>query len=144
MRSYSETEVFTTSMLRALAAAEQTVAFIPDRVSKKTTRCHEVARVVEKRLVLAEIQGLHIHVYDGHYGPVEHSWLVLTEKKIVVVLDTYAVGRLPQVQLLTPSLGHADLYRAGEPRGDIRDRDVELMMEQVLRMEAVAISLGKI
>jgi hypothetical protein len=53
-------------------------------------RCHEVARFVGVRLGLA--------VCDGIYEiAMQHSWCVLPSRHI---LDVYAVGRLPPVQLV--------------------------------------------
>lgn len=135
MISYSQTSgVFTPHMLKSLTLAKRYVGYLPNKIGKRVTRCHEVARVVAEYLDTAEdLKGLKIEIYDGHYGPMEHSWLVLRDRfkgaTYVAVLDTYAVGRLPQVQLVSTSVGHALLYEAGDPRKDIRKTDMKKMRE---------------
>jgi hypothetical protein len=94
----------------------------------KVFRCHEIARAVG--------QVLKLPVQDGWYGAIEHSWLWIPQEgpssygfEYDAILDVYAVGRLPMVQLVMSdrSAGHyaagglgASLYREGPPRKDIR------------------------
>ena len=59
-----------------------------------------------------------IDVVDGHCGPIDHSWLRCSG----VILDVYAPGRLPAVQLVDPQVGG---YRPGKPRDDVRQPIVD-------------------
>lgn len=67
-----------------------------DHLNGKPIRCHEMARAAGRVLGL--------EVVDGVCGAVQHSWLTLkahqdeTEREFI--LDVYAVGRLPPVQLV--------------------------------------------
>ncbi len=76
---------------------EQTLIQLPDSISSEPLRCHEVARIVG--------QLFDLRVVDGNFGGVEHSWLLLRDTFVVggttyrTILDPYAVGRLPLVQL---------------------------------------------
>jgi hypothetical protein len=70
-------------------------------------RCHELAGAVQRALDEDLI------VVDGKCGPVEHSWLVCADG---VILDPYAPGRLPAVQVVDPIAAN---YRPGDPRDDI-------------------------
>lgn len=109
MKSYSEEEIFNEKAIKALKTAQGVVERLSDGL-----RCHEVARIV--RAVLRR-DGHVAWIVDGHYGPVEHSWLLVSGRKeddhdhAYVILDPYAVGRLPIVQLVSPSLGLHTLYR---------------------------------
>lgn len=120
MRSYSERKVFPAKTLRALKFAQhfvkQVVAFDFE------IRCHELARAVH--LALAEF-GIDSEIIDGHYGAVEHSWLMIGH----VILDVYAVGQMPQVQLITaiPGLDLFRLYRVGAQRCDIKWEQVRML-----------------
>jgi hypothetical protein len=60
---------------------------------------------------------------DGHCGIVEHSWL-----RCSVILDVYAPGRLPAVQLVDPLIGG---YRPGKPRQDIRPPIVDRLVAEM-------------
>jgi hypothetical protein len=138
MRSYSETDVFPRPILELFTMAHFAVSGLPDcDAAHELLRCHEVARIIERRLrrqldkhgylIIEEKAApplkLHIEVVDGHYHHIEHSWLIVGLHAPTYILDVYAVGRMPQVQLLTPDLGHAALFRPGPWRTDIR-RDV--------------------
>ena len=71
-------------------------------------RCHELARAVGRMFGLM--------VIDGKYGAVDHSWLMPGPH----ILDVYAVGRLPQVQLVSiETLLPHGMYRIGPTREDI-------------------------
>lgn len=86
-------------------------------------RCHELARAVH--LVVYE----HAHkllVIDGKCGPIEHSWLYLEDH---VILDPYAPGRLPAVQLVDLVVGTA--YKPGAPRDDIRQVIVDRLVAEM-------------
>lgn len=109
---------FTRQQLDLLREATTIVDLLP----VASWRCHEVARVVGKLLKL--------DVVDGQYGGMQHSWCTLEPLEETrwgaKLLDPYAVGRLPQVQLVfiprhlwMPGGG---LYRPdGKPRADVND-----------------------
>ena len=122
MKSYSETSIFEPAEMRYLWDAEKLVKLLPDHLGE--LRCHEVARVVAHLLKLP--------VADGTYGAVDHSWCIVPvahrrlESKTAIILDPYAVGRLPQVQLValhpfvphgSPSFG----YMQHKRRTDIQE-----------------------
>lgn len=120
MKSYSTT-IFTAQDFELLDAAQLIVRDIPDD-PKWNLRCHEVARVVGKLL--------HLQVVDGKYGAIEHSWCVTPDLHI---LDVYAVGRMPQVQLADPFV-IGELYKSGwkqGPREDIREEQVTELIRAV-------------
>lgn len=131
MKSYSAIEIFSERELALLERATRMVAALPEhhgRVTMPPTgiiRCHELARAVGRLLDLP--------YQDGHYGFVEHTWLWtapfdrqripdLVTYRVPNILDVYAVGKLPQVQLVharsvtLPHLGWA--WRPGDTRGD--------------------------
>jgi hypothetical protein len=96
--SYAKSR-FSADELRALEIATRLVSKIPD-VATFTPRCHEIARAVAVTLKKYEIE---VDVVDGTYGSMEHTWLVTDRENI---LDTYAPGREPQVQLVDMSVPH--------------------------------------
>lgn len=127
MQSYSEREIFDPKYILCMRLVERLVERLPDKVHGDPLRCHEVARIALD--VIEKSFDVRVAVLDGHYGPVEHSWLLLQSrdpKKMHVILDPYAVGRLPPVQLVSVNLGHAALYRVGNQRDDIR---AEVLLE---------------
>jgi hypothetical protein len=100
-------------------------------------RCHELACAVAHRLG-DEYSGVAHNgsfvLVDGKYGPVDHSWI---EWKTAPsgyrrILDVYAVGRLPMVQLIDAStlLQHQGLpyVRSEKKRDDFRALDVERVL----------------
>ncbi len=84
-------------------------------------RCHEHARAVAHHL---GEQGFAVRVVDGKLGPIEHTWIVLGRLPgDWSILDVYAPGRLPQVQLIDSSGLISRGYEAdeaGDPRNDVR------------------------
>lgn len=131
MKGYALLEVFTPRSIHLLSQTEKVVEQFPDTGCYEGTeewiRCHELVRIVAAMLS-PEFQ---LSIIDGRYGPetitsYEHSWLIYEEpnQRSVVcyrfILDPYAVGRLPQVQLLDPHAGNHKLYRESNPRDDIR------------------------
>lgn len=112
MITYAERSCFRPLHLLALARAQDLV----DRVATawgNELRCHELARAV-KHLLADDT----IAVVDGRCGPVEHSWLCFADGSI---LDPYAPGRLPAVQIVDALVGAA--YRPGPARDDV-DRSI--------------------
>jgi hypothetical protein len=126
MLSYSQTVIPARAQI-LFEKAKRIVEAIPDG---QVWRCHEVARVVHG--VLADDR---VEVVDGKYGPVEHSWLVISGNEgrpQPIVLDTYAVGQLPQVQLVEFFMGLGSMYQAGPERSDI---DLDLVAKTVLEIQ---------
>ena len=125
MRSYSETNVFSSSEVEALQRATRLVVAIPTRIGGPLLRCHEVARVVGRILDL--------DVQDGHYGAVEHSWVYTENARSI--LDVYAVGRLPMVQLVDARalLPTGRAYYPGPTRDDIDETAVRELVQFLRR-----------
>ncbi len=95
-------------------------------------RCHELARAVWAVLGFDHYG----RVVDGKYGRVEHSWIELWEVEGLAarwILDVYACGRLPQVQVvdLFFTLPHEDAYQRGEPRDDINQAMVNSLARAI-------------
>lgn len=111
MITYAERACFRESHLRLFRRVEACVALVSDAWGNEL-RCHELARAVH--LVVYEDEHK-LDVIDGHCGPVEHSWLRCSDG---VIIDAYAPGRLPAVQLVDPIV--AAHYRPGARRGDVR------------------------
>lgn len=94
-------------------------------------RCHELARAVA--LVLD------LEIVDGHYGRVEHSWLLTPIEwardsgRPQAILDVYVPGRLPMVALIDPhfALPEAAGYKPGELRQDIKHDLVDALVAQL-------------
>lgn len=100
------------------------VAAIPDGIEgleEITIRCHELARAVSFFLEVPFV--------DGKYGAMEHSWLEWYDRmRQRTILDVYAVGRLPMVQLISEPIGLLDLWREGELRDDINHHVVDTLL----------------
>ena len=128
MKGYARTRVFDATTLAMLADAERAVAAIPDSLGE--VRCHEVARAVAGYLFHRKHIGRALMAVDGTYGSPgglrhEHSWIEVwpsgSPRGPLFIIDPYAVGRLPQVQLVDadPLHGLASMYREGHERADI-------------------------
>lgn len=124
MISYSATNVFPKPIQLAHERAGQIVEAIPDVLG---LRCHEVSRIVHGVLGHPRVD-----VLDGKYGPsyalklgpqIDHSWLTILSVSPVkmFILDVYAIGRLPMVQLIDVNMGLGAMYHpvSGE-RPDIK------------------------
>ena len=122
MITYAERSCFQPSHLRVWARAQELVARVSDTWGNEL-RCHELARAVKR--VLGDTT---ITVIDGHCGPVEHSWLRLSDGAI---LDPYVPGRLPSVQLVDGGVIVSASYRVGEPRVDIRRSIVARLVKEM-------------
>lgn len=112
MKTYSEREVFSPDELRLFERATALVRAMPhlDPLGREV-RCHEVARVVASHLKLPH--------YDGLYElGAQHSWC---ETPGGHVLDVYAVGRIPPVQLIAVVTTMPRRFRRGSYREDIRE-----------------------
>jgi hypothetical protein len=135
MKGYSEAEIFSAAEKRLLRSAASIVDALPDSGPDGLLRCHEVARVVGRLLGL--------HVVDGFYGFVDHSWLwtsALDTRRVMGrtgfpnILDPYCVGGLPLVRIVhcSPSLPHVGwAYRPGPDRTDIDAGFVDYLISGV-------------
>lgn len=115
MKSYAY-QVFSESDVALLERATRMVQHLPDfhpHHPEQHLRCHEIARAVGRVLDLP--------VMDGSFCRCDHSWLYIRVGNRVRILDVYAVGSLPQVQLVDSewSLPTCDTYLPGYPRTDI-------------------------
>lgn len=96
MISYAGRRVFTGKAMAAAKAAALVVSHIKE-VEDEKLRCHEVARIVQR--ILKPI--FPIKLRDGSYGIcIDHSWCLIDG----YILDVYAVGSIPQVQLVDANL----------------------------------------
>lgn len=126
MIPYAEREVFTLNDVAIWKKATLLVRAISAPVDFEV-RCHELARAVQRYFPQSA------KVIDGHYSRVEHSWLQLSanyqhSRVVTSILDVYAVGRLPMVQLQDISTlvmrAHLNEYQEGPERTDINDEHV--------------------
>lgn len=146
--------VFKSKEVALFKAVTWAVDSIPDnyRPHGELVRCHEMARAVHD---WAERQPrgrfgtepLLLGVVDGRYGVpgniwVEHSWLETGHGHNI--LDVYAVGKLPPVQLLdgTFKLPTQQCFQPGKLRGDIMEDVVEELITffETSELETVSIS----
>ena len=124
MKGYSELDLFKPWAVRAYARATQMVDGILSSFEddgEEWIRCHEVARAVLPFLDRGW------EVVDGRYQSVQHSWLL----REGVILDVYAVARLPMVHLVGGHWSSLDAYVLGPKRRDIRDAIVASLMEDI-------------
>jgi hypothetical protein len=119
MITYAERVCFRASHLRLLSRVEAYVARVSNTWGNEL-RCHELARAVHLVVSADEHKLL---VVDGKCGSIEHSWLHISDG---VILDPYAPGRLPAVQLVDLIVGTA--YRPGAPRDDIRQAIIDRLV----------------
>ncbi len=99
------------------------------------TRCHDLVRAVWmvlreeiKTWPFALAARTRLHIVDGKYlNRFEHSWLGLEIENENALLDVYAVGQLPPVQLHSTSMGLCEIYNPhplGGSRTDINENHV--------------------
>ncbi len=116
-QGYAYQEIFSIRELTLYKRACELVARVPYEWNGSVIRCHELVRAVAKFTDLTYT--------DGYYGMCEHSWLWLKPleefSSLPRILDVYTPGRIPQVQLVDPSMNLPFEYRRGPPREDIRD-----------------------
>jgi hypothetical protein len=120
--TYAERVCFEPSHIKLLARVEAYVARVSPSWGNEL-RCHELARAVQ--LVVHDREHK-LLVVDGKCGPIEHSWLLVAGR---VILDPYAPGRLPAVQLVDLVVGTA--YRPGVPRSDIRQPVINQLVAEM-------------
>lgn len=134
MISYSEREMFCANDVRLLNVAEHLVGKINEQDFDEEVRCHELARAVGQVMELPH--------QDGHYLFAQHTWLWVSQiepeheerGEYPPILEVYAVGSLPQVQLLDtfPPLNRVGtVYKPGEARTDIRHDVVATLVEKM-------------
>lgn len=123
MITYAERVCFCAVHLRTLARARVLVDRVADTWGNEL-RCHELARAV-----LRALGDDTLSVIDGHCGIVEHSWLRFSDRSI---LDVYAPGRLPAVQIIDVVMTAA--YRPGRRRRDVRRSIVDRLVLEMLRL----------
>lgn len=133
MMGYSALHTFTDDEQRFLKRALRIVESFPEKHDHATmgrgawVRCHEAARAVG--------QLLNLGVQDGYYGVVDHSWCRIERpgttayRVSYTVLDVYAVGQLPIVQLVSP-IAALHEYKLGEPRTDSDERVVAELVKR--------------
>lgn len=143
MKSYSEREVFEPHELTVLKRATELVANVDDEHFTFVIRCHELARAVGRILLLPHEDGKYT-VLPERRGGVDHSWLLVareSRREAPSILDVYAVGQLPMVQLCASALTvpHHRQFEPGRERDDIDDRRVLLLMRAMLKCEHVAL-----
>lgn len=122
MITYAERACFRDVHLKLLALAQSCVGRVSNTWGNDL-RCHELARAVHR------VVGSHqakLVVVDGHCGPIEHSWLLCADG---VILDVYAPGRLPAVQIVDALVGSA--YRPGAARRDIMQWIVDQLVVEM-------------
>lgn len=122
MITYAERACFHPAHLRVLASAQALVARVSATWGNEL-RCHELARAVHRALGDRKLR-----IVDGHCGMVEHSWLLFSDGTI---LDAYAPGRLPSVQIVDAVVGGA--YREGSRRRDVRRAIVKKLVAEMQR-----------
>jgi len=118
--TYAERACFYPPQLRMLTRVESSVARVSDAWDNEL-RCHELARAV----VLVVDHDHVLSVIDGKCGPIEHTWLRFGDG---VILDPYAPGRMPAVQIVDPIVG---TYRPGAPRTDIRQAIIDRLVAEM-------------
>jgi hypothetical protein len=126
--TYAERACFCEQHLQVLARVEAYVARVSNTWGNEL-RCHELARAVHGVMKFCPIT---LEIVDGKCGPVEHSWLCFADG---VIIDPYAPGRMPAVQVIDPIVGSA--YRPGAARPDIRQVIVDRL---VLEMHGAAVA----
>ena len=122
MITYAERSCFREPHLRLFRRVEAYVASVSDNWGNEL-RCHELARAVHLVVYASEHK---LDVIDGHCGPVEHSWLRCSDG---VIVDAYAPGRLPAVQLVDSIV--AAHYRPGVRRDDVREDVVRRIVAEM-------------
>ena len=119
MITYAERVCFKPLHLEIWGRVERHVTQV-SKVWGNELRCHELARAVHR-----VIDAPPLFVVDGKCGPIEHSWLCFSDG---VILDPYAPGRMPAVQLVDSIVG---AYRPGSTRTDIRHSIIDRLVREM-------------
>lgn len=138
MISYSERKIFGEREIKLWRRACQFVARLPDSPDEMEHRCHELARAVAYWLnkegrFREPLSWKNVQVVDGLFGSVDHSWIVLRDCEIgqYIILDVYAVGCLPQVQLVHAWEMLQRKYTPMSTRDDIREHRLQWMIKMM-------------
>jgi hypothetical protein len=132
MIGYAERNVFSRMAAGALKIADALVEGVGVGWGD-ALRCHELARAVQ--ICLREAGYPRARIVDGRMGSIDHSWIVLPGCELQAgsdsapILDVYAPGRLPQVQLIDASWVISADYVVGSERLDVR-RDIVRQLVQ--------------
>ncbi len=141
MLSYAEREIFKPFELLIWEYAAMWVGLISNTYGNEL-RCHELARVIhwmiysdrglterlytiDPKIQLWKGSGepYTVEVVDGHLGIQEHTWIQLKRPygnfSKIFILDVYASGRQPQVQLIDLGAPGTRDYREGGRRVDV-------------------------
>lgn len=125
-------------LLREMKIFDQACTLVskaPYEVLGSVVRCHELVRATSFILDLT--------FEDGYYGMVEHSWLWLEPRQPLNppprILDVYAPGRIPQVQLIDSTTSLPWEYRRGPPRTDIN----QPMVGELIRLMKSTASMDR-
>lgn len=130
MITYAERACFRDPHLCLLPRVEEYVKRVSNTWGNEL-RCHELARAVLRVALSDGTRGWVVRyarelaVIDGKCGSIEHSWLGFADG---VILDPYAPGRLPAVQLVDPLAG---MYCPGETRHDVRGDFVDRLVREM-------------
>jgi hypothetical protein len=128
MNGHSANNIFTDAELEL---HRQTVTLIGGLPEVPWTRCHELARAVA---IFFRRSPLKLNVVDGRFGIADHSWIEIHNPNRHIILDVYAVGSIPIVQLHdvgTLSLRGARAFVEGPPRDDIDDVSLEALLHHM-------------
>lgn len=134
MKGYSWEVIFPWAARELAEWTEHLVSKLEDDESE--VRCHELTRAVKHALEHHPAPEFRLDVADGHFGPAEHSWLIVhCQSGGTCLLDVYAVGRTPMVQLVDVRsiLPYRSLYREGPERTDIRHDVIERLIQEMKR-----------
>ncbi len=129
MKTYTEREVFTADELRLFERTTALVSALPHLDPHgREIRCHELARVVASHLKLPH--------YDGLYDlGAQHSWC---ETPGGHILDVYAVGRIPPVQLVAVVPTMMRHFHRGAYRTDIREDVIAWLIDVTIEQKGAA------
>jgi len=129
---WTERAVFSPRHAEAYRLARALVGRVSSHLDRegREVRCHELARAVVHYLGIQEIEA---RVVDGVLWSIEHTWIVLPgQYGNDALLDVYAPGRLPQVQLIDT---HGQIMRGYEPwpvsRSAVRDEVVDDLIREM-------------
>jgi len=139
VRGYASEEIFDASELELYALACGFVEAVPYEIDGEAVRCHELVRAVVAALP-PRFSG--VRICDGYYGMVEHSWIWTRPPALDKtaargwieppnILDVYAPGRVPLVELVAVSVALPCEYRRGDSRKDLK-RSVIARLTQLM------------
>jgi hypothetical protein len=116
-------------LLPGAVEAYRRACVLVDRVSHvdragNEVRCHELSRAVAHQLTAI---GTKVEVVDGSLWWIDHSWILLPGQVEGALLDVYAPGRVPQVQLLHDHHVVTRGYERGPARLDVRTDVVDVL-----------------